>query len=52
MRWPDPQDGYGALVGFTRREDVSLGRAVERVMALARRGTLFDHLFPATDLPV
>lgn len=35
---------FDALTELARREDVTLGRAAERVMALARRGTLGDHV--------
>lgn len=37
-------DAFDALNAMARRENVTLGRAAERVMALARRGRLSDHL--------
>lgn len=43
----DTAEAFDALHDLARREDVSLGRAAERVMALARRGTLGDHLASA-----
>jgi hypothetical protein len=40
----DTVEAFDALNALARREDVTLGRAAERVMALARRGTLADHV--------
>jgi hypothetical protein len=39
-----PGAGYDALTDFARREGTTLGDAAERVMLLARRGALGEHL--------
>jgi len=40
----DPGDSFEALTDFSRREEIPLGHAAELVMALARTGTLGEHL--------
>lgn len=43
----DTAEAFQSLTALARRDHLTLGRAAEHVMALARRGVLGDHLGPS-----